>query len=111
MSTGPRYQLVLESTSTPDDLAGVRALRRLLKALLRRFGFRCIACQRVVEPDRIVNPDGEYSYRYDATEQPTPQAWQHAASTTDRPSDEQERRVDFERERAERASAVEGVPW
>ena len=54
MSNRPRYLLTLEATRTPDDLDGVRALRRLLKRLLRSFGFRCIQC-RPAPDDRIVN--------------------------------------------------------
>lgn len=37
-----------------DDPEGARALRLLLKRLLRSFGFRCIEC-RPAPDDRIVN--------------------------------------------------------
>lgn len=52
MSKHPRYEIVLEATSMPGDLEGVRALRALLKRLLRAFGFRCLACRRLDPSDR-----------------------------------------------------------
>ena len=37
------FRLTIETV--PNDVPGVNRLRRLLKFLLRSFGFRCILCE------------------------------------------------------------------
>ena len=55
----PRYHLVLQAL--PDGVPAPVRLRRLLKALLRGYGFRCLAAEEVVTEEegaaRGVLPD------------------------------------------------------
>jgi hypothetical protein len=43
----PRFQLVIEAKPDPGDPGAVRALRRLLKTLLRSHHFRCVTARPV----------------------------------------------------------------
>ena len=47
--TKTRYNLTLEAAPEPSDPDGSRRLRMGLKALLRRFGLRCVSAQAVSE--------------------------------------------------------------
>jgi hypothetical protein len=51
----PRYQLLLEAQ--PGDVPAILRLRRLLKTLLRGYGFRCISAQELppAEPTPATN--------------------------------------------------------
>ena len=43
----PEYVIILRPKADASDPQGVRALRSLLKVALRRFGLRCIRCEKV----------------------------------------------------------------
>ncbi len=38
-----RYVVTIEPIRDPNDPAGIRRLRRLLKAMLRGYGIRCVS--------------------------------------------------------------------
>ncbi len=45
MSKPVRYTLTIHPTPDRSDPDGVRRLRRVLKSLLRAYGFRCERCE------------------------------------------------------------------
>lgn len=45
------WRLVLRPAKDPDDPGGVRAMRRLLKTILRAHGIRCCRIEAVTDVD------------------------------------------------------------
>ncbi len=53
-----KYTLTIEST--PDNVPAINRLRRLLKALIRAYGFRCLEVVEVKPAEPVpVKADGD----------------------------------------------------
>jgi hypothetical protein len=61
MSSGRRYNVILETPHWGDEADGIRRLRAMLKRLGRGYGLRCVDVQPVEDP-RTPSADGDYSY-------------------------------------------------
>lgn len=53
-----RYVVTIEPTADPTDPAGIRRLRRLLKAMLRAYGIRCVSVGQGDEESHKRGRDG-----------------------------------------------------
>jgi hypothetical protein len=51
----PRYRLDIVDVAAPGDAPPSTRLKRLLKSLLRRWGFRCLLAVEVKPADRPVS--------------------------------------------------------
>jgi len=53
MSHRQTYSLVIRDTGSPPDVPGIVRLRRLLKSMLRTFGYRCTSIGPSTDSNRL----------------------------------------------------------